>query len=655
MAEDGVEFYAKTGLPKVANPKRKAECRKSLEKFALTYCGHVFPIKMSKGQKEDLKVMQRVILRGGRFAFAAPRGDGKTTRTDVALTWALLYDFRKFCVIVGSDLEAAKEILESIKIELRTNEMLRADFPLPCWAAFKGEDTALRCKSLHWKQHELAMEWSKARMTLPVIDGADGSGATIVPRGITGRVRGIRLKIAGVPTRPDLFAVDDAQTDESALSESQCTSREKLVLGAVMGAGGPGEVTACMMPCTIIAPNDLSFRFLDHERHPDWGGRTRGMIKAWPKARKTLWREYMRLRKEQPPNDETGEDTARDYYIQNREAMDKGAAMDWNDRKTENDISALQHAFNLYCDLGEQVFLAEYQNTPPSENASVYDITPDLIQTKVHAGRKKNQVPENAKIITAFTDINYYGLHWAAIAMDNKQTGYVINYGVHAGRDGSALVPKNSTEAIAKQLIYNSLVKHGKEIADLRLMRSGKPVHVGLWVIDGGYMHDIVQRYLEHHGRSLGVPVMVSRGYHADRYRPSGRGTIGRPREGCHYTESHFGKFLAFNQHYWLEVSQRAWLGEVGAPGSLSLFDGQNHREFAEQICREKLVEKFNGKAGPVWKYHTAPGKHDYGDAVYGCYVAAAWAGIGTGVVATGEINRHTKQKRYKETRKVKR
>ena len=92
------------------------------------------------------------------------------------------------------------------------------------------------------------------------------------------------------------------------------------------------------------------------------------------------------------------------------------------------------------------------------------------------------------------------------------------------------------------------------------------------------------------------------------------------------------GRFIAYNQHYWCEVAQRAWLGSVGAPGSCSLFKKTkgDHSEFAEQICREKLIEKFDGKAGTVWVWHSQPGWHDYGDAMYMAYVGAAWLGIGT-------------------------
>jgi hypothetical protein len=143
-------------------------------------------------------------------------------------------------------------------------------------------------------------------------------------------------------------------------------------------------------------------------------------------------------------------------------------------------------------------------------------------------------------------------------------------------------------------------------------------------------MPDVVRRFCEGPGRALGFPVTPARGFNADKYRPDGRSTIGKPREQCHFTESAVvGRFLAFNSCYWREVCQRAWLATPNAPGSLSLFEGR-HVELAEHVCREKLLEKLQGAFGPVWRWRTAPGWHDYLDALVMCYVGAAWGGIGT-------------------------
>ncbi len=140
---------------------------------------------------------------------------------------------------------------------------------------------------------------------------------------------------------------------------------------------------------------------------------------------------------------------------------------------------------------------------------------------------------------------------------------------------------------------------------------------------------------------------MAAHGYGFDKYRPTPKNCIGAPRENCHLADGPvMGRYVAYQADAWRECAQRAWLGTPNAPGSISLFDGQRHSEIAEHICRERLLEKMQGQYGMVWRWATAPGWHDYGDALTMCYVGAAWSGIGTqGIVF---------QKRHVETRKCK-
>jgi hypothetical protein len=195
--------------------------------------------------------------------------------------------------------------------------------------------------------------------------------------------------------------------------------------------------------------------------------------------------------------------------------------------------------------------------------------------------------------------------------------------------------------------MYQALVDHGPQVAGLPLMRGKESARVGIWIIDAGYMPDVVKRYVEGEGRRLGLPIMAARGYNFDRYRPTGKNVIGQAREQCHHTQTLVaGHFLAFNACYWREVSQKAWLASPNAPGSISFFEGR-HLLFAEHITRLKLVEKLRGKYGWVWRWHMTPGWHDYQDALTMCYVGAAWSGIGT--AGPPPI-----RKRYKETRKCK-
>ena len=108
---------------------------------------------------------------------------------------------------------------------------------------------------------------------------------------------------------------------------------------------------------------------------------------------------------------------------------------------------------------------------------------------------------------------------------------------------------------------------------------------------------------------------------------------IGHAREYCQMRsdveDGRRRKWFAWQCDYWREIAQRAWLGEVGSPGSVSLFRG-NHRDFSEQIAREKLRGKGEVGGMMLWNWATAPGPHDYGDVMAQAFAAAAWGGIST-------------------------
>jgi hypothetical protein len=294
--------------------------------------------------------------------------------------------------------------------------------------------------------------------------------------------------------------------------------------------------------------------------------------------------------------------------------------------------------------------MAERQNQPLRENITVYDFAPALICSRVQENRQRGDVPAESRLIVAGTDLNHYGLHLTVSAFAADQTGWLVWYARH-DNEGAGIVPKDCPEAEAKRRMFEALVIHGQALATIPLRRSGQGVRVGLWLVDAGYMPDVVRRYLDGPGRTLGIPVMAARGYGFDKYRPTPKNCIGAPREQCHLAESPIaGRFLAFNADYWREISQRAWLGTPNAPGSLSLFAGR-HVEFAEQVCREKLLEKLIGQYGAVWRWATAPGWHDYGDAVTLNYVAAAWSGIGTTSAASRLTSRRTARRDPRRTK----
>ncbi|MFO0492463.1 MAG: hypothetical protein ACK51T_08495, partial [bacterium] len=248
-----------------------------------------------------LKVIAKIeqaVLEGGLFAMAMPRGSGKTSLCEIACLWALVYGHREFVALVGSDEEHAAGMLDSIKAELETSEILGGDFPEVCHPIRSLEGIHQRASGQLYQGKQTHIGWTAREIVLPTIAGSVASGAIIRVAGITGRIRGMKHKrVDGVSVRPSLVLIDDPQTDESARSPSQCANRERILAGAILGMAGPGRKIAGLMTLTVVRPDDLADRILDRDKHPQWQGERTKMVYSFPKSEK-LWAEYARVRAE---------------------------------------------------------------------------------------------------------------------------------------------------------------------------------------------------------------------------------------------------------------------------------------------------------------------------------------------------------------------
>ena len=164
----------------------------------------------------------------------------------------------------------------------------------------------------------------------------------------------------GVAVRPSLVILDDPQTDESARSPSQCATREAILAGAVLGLAGPGQKISGIMPCTVIKPGDMAERILDRDIHPQWNGERMKLVYDWPKDEE-LWRKYAEVRDDGFRSGHPEE--ASEFYRKNRTTMDAGSRVAWEERCNDDELSAIQHAWNLRL-RDEVAFFAEYQNEP---------------------------------------------------------------------------------------------------------------------------------------------------------------------------------------------------------------------------------------------------------------------------------------------------
>jgi hypothetical protein len=286
-------------------------------------------------------------------------------------------------------------------------------------------------------------------------------------------------------------------------------------------------------------------------------------------------------------------------------------------------------AMKRYWQDGHESFMAERQQAPvkPDEFAP-FTLTVAGICAKTDDTRASHDRPEYVKYVIASTDINDYGLSTVIPGYGNDQTAALMWYGCYDnGGRGCMATGANEAEKVGQ--LYDALCRHGEALHAC----ASKP---SMWAIDAGYMGQVVRRYADTAGAKLWGRgnVLLCRGFSGQGsragYKP-GYKIIGAPREQCHLTEyPQIGRGLAFDSHYWHEVMQRAWLGDIGKPGSCSLFRGE-HRDFATQIWVERLIGKGEVGGRMVWTFAEGRGRHDYGDAMAQAYAVAAYFGIGTG------------------------
>ena len=216
----------------MAHPETKAACRTDFRLFCENYFPEIFSIAWSPDHLKAISKIETAVLHGGLFAFAMPRGTGKTQLSEMATIWSMLYGHREFVCLIGATETAALEMLDSIKTELEVNGRLEEDFPETVFPIKRLDGIANRCAGQLHRGERTRIVWTSNEIVLPTIKGSPASGVVVRVAGITGRVRGMKYKRPdGRSGRPSLVIVDDPQTTESAGSLEQTRKRVRVFGG----------------------------------------------------------------------------------------------------------------------------------------------------------------------------------------------------------------------------------------------------------------------------------------------------------------------------------------------------------------------------------------------------------------------------------------
>ena len=631
-------------LPEVVNPGRKAACERNFQLFCESYFPETYSLAWSPDHLKVIEKIETAVLRGGLFALALPRGSGKTTITESAALWSMLYGHREFVVLIGATESAALELLDSLKTELEVNERLAEDFPEVCYPVAQLEGIANRCAGQLYKGERTRITWTSNEIVLPTVEGSRASGIIVRVAGITGRIRGMKFKRSdGRSVRPSLVIIDDPQTSESAGSLEQTRKRVRVLAGDILGLAGPGQKISGIMPCTIIRPGDMADIILNRNTHPDWNGEKTRMVYRFPTNMK-LWEEYAEIRAE-ALRTEGNFQKATEFYLANREAMDAGAEVSWEARFNHDEVSALQHAMNLKFQ-DEAAFQSEYQNDPlPDDTADDSLLSVDEICAKIN-GLARRRVPLKCDRLTMFVDVQKALLFYVVIAWAEDFTGAVIDYGswpdqhrheyslADANPSIQTLFPKAGFEGAlyaALSALTDECLGREWEREDGAVLKIERALVDANW----GQSTDVVYQFcrqsshagviLPSHGRYVGAsskPMTEYRKQQGDRLgfnwmipNVAGKRAI---------------RHVIYDTNYWKSFIHARLAVPVGDKGALTLYGRipGAHQLFAEHLTAEYRV-KTQGRGRTVDEWKLKPQSHDnhFLDCVAGCAVCGSMLG----------------------------
>lgn len=179
-----------------------------------------------------------------RDFYAAPRGAGKSTWFFLILPmWAAAHGYRKFAAAFADSATQAVGHLTTFKMELDSNDKLRADYPELC-APFIRE----RGSSVADRQNQYIAK----------------NGFVFFARGIDSSTLGLKVG----EKRPDLIILDDVEPEEASYSTALAEKRLKTINEGIL----PMSITArVVFVGTVTMHGSITHQLVRHAEDPkDW-------------------------------------------------------------------------------------------------------------------------------------------------------------------------------------------------------------------------------------------------------------------------------------------------------------------------------------------------------------------------------------------------
>ena len=631
-------------IPPVKNRRRRNRGLKDPEFFHRTYFPNKYKLAFGSVHREAIRTLADCTENGGQFAQAMMRGGGKTTIAETECIRALVYGLRRYLVFVGATDPLAARALKRFLRQLETNDLLYEDFPEVCHPIRSLERQYQRCRGQTVGGVPTRMEFPDNTIVFPTVAGSLCSGSVIQSFGLTGAMKGLQMLAPdGTPIRPDMVVLDDCQTRGSAKSPSQTEERERIILDDVMGLAGPETELAAVFLCTPIYPNDLTERFLDRERNPEWQGTRTRMVEAMPADMEAV-RDYGEFRRE-AMRDRRPRAEINAYYLANRERIETGCVLAWPDRVKKGDVSAVQTALNLYL-TNPTGFQSEYQCEPEAVTlgGEAKRLDPRQVEKRFN-GHERFQVPTGSTHLTAMIDLSGT-VHWYAVCAWNQHFGgAVIDYGAWPRQARKVFTQSDASPALdhvfphrtEEQRVFAGLESLAPEVLSRVYIGPGRAeFRVGRLLVDAGKWPKAVYDFIRR--SPYGGSILPSKG--VGRSETSAGVARWKKRDGeqagYHWrittgTGSGHGRQVQFDPDAWKSFVHAAMTAHMGGPHGLTLWGsaGHEHTLIAEHCGAEFSVPKeLRGETFDKWRPLThRPDNHLF-DCLVGCAVAASVQGL---------------------------
>lgn len=618
-------------IPPCGNPDLRERCRTSLLAFATAYClsdgEHKRMLKRlpSRRMLGFVSDLEKTIVHGGEKHVRWPRGKGKSTWVKIGAMWAMLYGYRRFCVMISATKPMAEEATAEIWRRIAEDPLFLRDFPefaVPLAdVAFTSQ--RMRLQTYHGTKTHIADSVRFAYKRFAIVDGYPNTGCIIAARGADQAIRGLNID----SNRPDFLFIDDPQDDVAARSPRRVSEIEDRINGALIGLGETSRRIAAVMASTPIEPDDVSERFADADRHPEWITSTERFVVSW--GREDLVTAYLaELRKDHAEKDPLMRH-ARAFYEAHRAEIEEGAEMmDPDDFDCNVEMSAYHHALNMLDAMKRKRFESEMQMRP-TRSQGVYKLDPTLVASRTNGFPFGVVPPKCSRGCVAFVDINdIAGLRWGIMAFGPGRVAAVVAYGKYPRK--GRLYPEGTPPGAIPMFLGPAIRDVANAITECALHTpDGKPVKVKAICFDGGWQTATVAHECARLNAARGFDVGWSKGFSWRSYRP-GHASEDERGEWSHVARSDNGRFLAFNADYWRETAQTAFLNAPLTPSSCSFWGSDifEHYDFACEVCAERLVAKFTRPDNQTqWDWKKI-GENHFGDVLSGCMMFASKRGI---------------------------